>query len=99
MILEIASLFIKPDNEVPFEDTFKKMTYLLNSAKGYKSHTLCKSLEVEQKYNLFIQWEHLENHTVDFIHSKPFAQWIESLQPFFTKEPIVEHFQLKGMMS
>jgi len=43
---------------------------------------------------LQIEWDTLENHTVEFRGSAAFAQWRAIVGPFFAQPPRVEHYTL-----
>ena len=55
-------------------------------------------MEKPARYRLFIQWETLENHTVDFRGSPDFLEWRKLVQHCFATPPEVEHVArtLKG---
>ena len=98
MILEIAQLDIKPGMENEFESGVKKAGPIFKRAKGCKSMALQKSHENPQRYRLFIQWDTLENHTVDFRGSADFAEWRKLVGHCFAQPPEVEHVRevMKG---
>lgn len=50
-----------------------------------------RSIEQPQRYRLFVAWETLENHTVDFRGSADFAEWRRLVGPHFAAPPEVEH--------
>ena len=68
------------------------VTTVIAKAKGYKGHTVRHSIETPERYLLQIQWETLENHTVDFRGSPAFGEWRAIVGPFFAAPPVVEHF-------
>jgi hypothetical protein len=43
------------------------------------------------RYRLFLQWDTLENHTVDFRGSADFQEWRKLVGHCFTSPPNVEH--------
>ncbi len=92
MVLEVATLYVKPELMPTFEADFVKASYFIAQAKGYITHELQKCLEQEHKFLLMVQWETLENHTVDFRTSDLFEQWRTIIHPYFEPKPIVEHF-------
>ena len=75
MVLEIAQIDVKPGMENDFEAGVQKAVPLFRRAKGCKSVELQRSVEKPERYRLFVQWETLENHTVDFRGSADFAEW------------------------
>ena len=91
MILEIAQIDVKPGMETQFEAGVRKATPLFQRAKGCKGMTLVRSHEKPQRYRLFVQWETLENHTVDFRSSADFQEWRGLVGGCFASPPEVEH--------
>jgi len=91
MITEIAQIDVKPGTEVQFEEGVRKATPLFKRAKGCKGIALKRSHEKPQRYRLFVQWETLENHTVDFRGSADFQEWRKLVDDCFASPPEVEH--------
>lgn len=91
MILEIAQIDVTPGQEADFEAGVQKAAPLFKRAKGCKSMTLQRSQERPSRYRLFVQWETLENHTVDFRESADFQEWRKLVGPYFASPPDVEH--------
>jgi len=94
MIMEIAQIDVKSGMEADFETGVSNAVPLFKRAKGCKGVTLQRSHEKPARYRLFVQWETLENHTVDFRQSPAFAQWRALVGPYFAGLPVVEHFEL-----
>ncbi|MEE9445994.1 MAG: antibiotic biosynthesis monooxygenase family protein, partial [Cocleimonas sp.] len=57
MILEVAILDVKPNENEAFETAFKKAQTIISSMKGYVSHQLQKSIENPNRYVLLVNWE------------------------------------------
>ncbi len=91
MILEIAQIDVKPSNENEFEAGVKKAASLFKRAKGCKGMTLQRSHEKPARYRLFVHWDTLENHTVDFRGSADFQEWRKLVGHCFAAAPEVEH--------
>ena len=91
MILEIAQIDVKPGMENDFEAGVKAATPLFQRAKGCAGVTLQRSHEMPQRYRLFVQWQTLENHTVDFRGSADFQEWRKLVGHCFAAPPHVEH--------
>jgi len=91
MILEIAQIDVKPGMEEQFEAGVRKAGPLFERAKGCKGMALQRSREKPQRYRLFVQWETLENHTVDFRSSPDFPEWRKLVADCFASPPEVEH--------
>lgn len=93
MILEIAQIDVKPGMEAEFEAGVTSATPLFQRAKGCVSMELQRSIEKPGRYRLFVQWQTLENHTVDFRGSEDFQEWRKLVGHCFEKPPEVEHTQ------
>jgi heme-degrading monooxygenase HmoA len=65
MILEVAMLQVKPGLETQFETDFLKASVLISSMQGYINHSLKKCIEHPNKYLLLVNWDQLEDHTLD----------------------------------
>jgi len=91
MILEIAQINVKPGMEQEFEANVAKAAPLFRRAKGCASMKLMRSAEKPERYRLFVQWQTLENHTVDFRGSADFQEWRTLVGHCFAAPPDVEH--------
>jgi heme-degrading monooxygenase HmoA len=96
MILEIAQIDIKPGLEAEFEANVAKALPLFKRAKGCKGVELQRSAEKPSRYRLFVRWETLENHTVDFRGSADFQEWRKLVGHCFAAAPEVEHTRKVG---
>jgi len=91
MVMEIAQIDVKPGMEKDFERGVQNAAPLFKRAKGCKGMTLQRSHEKPTRYRLFVQWETLENHTVDFRGSADFQEWRKLVGDCFASPPEVEH--------
>jgi heme-degrading monooxygenase HmoA len=82
---------VKPGMENEFEAGVKNAGPIFKRAKGCKFMTLQRSHENPSRYRLSIQWETLENHTVDFCGSADFQEWRKLVAHCFASPPNVEH--------
>ena len=64
---------------------------LFKRAKGCKAVSLQRSHEKPHRYRLFVTWETVENHTVDFRESADFQEWRKLVGHCFASAPEVEH--------
>ena len=94
MILEIATLHIKPGTETDFENAIERTMPILERAKGCRDGKLYRSVDTPLRYFLLLKWDNVENHTVDFRMSDDISEWREAVAPFYTDQPIIEHTQL-----
>ena len=91
MIMEIAQIDVKPGMEAEIETGVKNAAPLFKRAKGCTGMALQKSHEKPQRYRLFVKWDTLENHTVDFRGSADFQEWRKLVGHCFASPPDVEH--------
>jgi heme-degrading monooxygenase HmoA len=98
MVLEIADITVKAGLEDEFEAGVGKAGPIFERARGCMSMDLLRSVENPRRYRLFIQWETLENHTVDFRNSADYQEWRRLFGQYFDGSPVVEHVEhiMKG---
>jgi heme-degrading monooxygenase HmoA len=94
MILEVAILYVKKDQEIAFEKDFAIASQHMQSISGYVSHSLRKCLEAENKYLLLVDWEKLEDHTIGFRESEAYLEWKKLLHHYYDSFPVVEHYEM-----
>jgi heme-degrading monooxygenase HmoA len=94
MITEIAQIDVKPGQEAAFEAAVAEAAPLFQRAKGCRAMRVERSIEKPQRYRLFVSWETLENHTVDFRESADFQEWRKLAVPHFASPPEVEHVEV-----
>jgi len=93
MILEIAEFFIRPGTQGEFAQKIELgLRTIIAKAAGCRRYEVQHGIETPERYVLMIEWETLENHTVDFRGSAAFTQWRDIVGPYFAKPPHVEHF-------
>ena len=93
MILEVAILDLKPNQEQAFETAFNEAQKIISSINGYISHKLQKNIEKNNRYILLVNWKTLEDHTVGFRESKEYQEWRALLHHFYEPFPEVEHYE------
>jgi quinol monooxygenase YgiN len=91
MILEIAQIDVKPGMETDFEAGVKAAAPIFRRAKGCHGMELQRSTEKPQRYRLFVKWDSVEAHTVDFRGSPDFQEWRKLVGHCFAAPPEVEH--------
>jgi len=92
MVTEIAQIDIKPGMEREFEQAVEKARPIFGRAKGFRSLGLLRGIEKPQRYRLMIEWETLENHTVDFYGSENWKAWRALVGHCFAGPPEVDHW-------
>ena len=93
MILEVATLNIKPGLNQEFEAAFTKAARIISAMPGYINHDLQKCIEVDNQYLLIVNWRTIEDHTVDFRQSDEYQTWKKLLHHFYDPFPKVEHYK------
>ena len=91
MVHEIAEIEVKPGLEAEFEAGVAKAAPLFKRAKGCNGLALPRSIEKPSRYRLFVKWQTVENHTVDFRGSADFQEWRKHVAHCFASPPEVEH--------
>lgn len=94
MIKELAELDIKPGQEQAFEDAARQAMKLFLSSKGCHAFRLHRSIEQPSRYKLFVEWDTIEDHMVEFRNSESFIAWRKLCGPYFLSPPRVEHLQI-----
>ncbi len=91
MVVEIAQIEVKPGLEAEFEAGVAKAAPLFKRAKGCTAMNLQRSVEKPGRYRLFVTWDTVEDHTVDFRGSADFQEWRKLVAHCFASPPEVEH--------
>ena len=92
MILEVATLDVKPNQVDAFETAFAEAQQIISSMTGYVSHQLQKCVENPNRYILLVNWQTLEDHTIGFRESDEYQEWRALLHNFYDPFPSVEHY-------
>ena len=93
MILEAASLKVRPGRSPEFEAAFGEAQAIISSMPGYLSHELQRCLEREGEYLLLVRWESVAAHEEGFRKSPQYAQWRKLLHHFYDPFPTVLHYE------
>ena len=97
MILEIADIRILPGKQAEFRAAIQQaLDTVASKAAGFRSARVQQGIESPERFMLMIEWDTLENHTVDFRQGPLFPQWRAIVGPYFAAPPVVEHFTLVG---
>lgn len=93
MILEVATLNVRPGESQAFEQAFAIAQNIIASMPGYLSHQLQRCLETSDKYVLLVQWQTLDDHVTGFRGSPQYQEWKQLLHHFYDPFPTVEHYE------
>jgi len=91
VIQEIALIPVKPGCEAAFEAAVTAAGPIFADARGCVSAVLQRVIEAPGTYRLLVEWETLENHTVDFPASESFKAWRATVGAFFAHLPTFDH--------
>lgn len=93
MILEVAILNVKAQQDTDFEAAFRVASKIIASMNGYRRHELRRCVEVDNQYLLLVEWDTLEDHTAGFRGSAEYQEWRKLLHHFYDPFPTVEHYE------
>lgn len=91
MIRELAEIDIKAGHEQAFEEAAVIARGLFLASKGCLAFRLHRSMEQPSRYRMYVEWETLEDHMVEFRNSDNFLEWRRLCGPHFQNPPRVEH--------
>ncbi len=92
MILEAATLNVRPGQEAAFEAAMRAARPLIAATPGFRGIEVRRCLEAASRYLLLVHWERLEDHTIGFRQSDRYAPWRALLHHFYDPFPVVEHY-------
>lgn len=92
MILEVATLDIKPGRSAEFEAAFAQARSIAESSPGCLGLELHHCIEREDRYILLVRWENLTDHTEGFRRGDDYQRWRALLHHFYDPFPTVEHY-------
>jgi heme-degrading monooxygenase HmoA len=93
MVLEIADIEIKPGTSSEFEAAVAAAAPFFKSARGCVSMALRRCVEQANRYQLHVEWQTVEDHTVHFRGSDNFQEWRRLAGPYFAAPPGVTHWE------
>lgn len=92
MIIEVATIKVKPGAESEFEAAVAGAADIFARSKGCLGYVLTRCVEDPSHYDVVIRWQTLEDHTVGFRGSDLFAEWRALISPHFVEPPSVKHY-------
>ncbi len=92
MVLEIATLQIRPGKAAAFEAAFEGAARIIAAMPGYLGHELQHCLEDDHQYVLLVRWQTLQHHTEGFRQSPQYQEWRALLHHFYDPFPTVLHY-------
>jgi len=98
MVLEVARLSVTHGSEDEFERAFGEFKATLAAAPGFHGAELQRGIEHPSEYWLFVQWETVEAHAVDFKEAGGFARWDQLVGPYLAAPPDAVHADLRASL-
>lgn len=92
MILEVATLTVRPGQEEAFEGAMRQARPLIEASPGFGGMNLRRCVETPNRYLLSVSWSALEDHTIGFRQSERYQEWRGLLHHFYDPFPTVEHY-------
>jgi heme-degrading monooxygenase HmoA len=93
VIWELAQIDIKPGQEAAFEAAVAQAVAIFKRNRGYRALQLHRGIEQPGRYRLLVEWETVEDHTVDFRNSSDFQEWRKLVGHHFAATPVVDHME------
>jgi len=91
MVVEIATLFVKPENEKAFVAGFGSGTEILRRQPGCNTVRWGKRVEPELAYVLTAEWNEIQDH-FNFRETEDYKTFGAKFRDFLAKPPEVVHF-------
>ncbi|MEX0299366.1 MAG: antibiotic biosynthesis monooxygenase [Kordiimonas sp.] len=92
MILEVAVLNVRKNEEKSFEEAMAKAKKIISSMPGFGGMEVRKSLDIANQYMLHVKWETRAHHTDGFRQSAEYQDWRALLHHFYEPMPTVEYY-------
>ncbi len=96
-IWEIAEFSIRPDQDDDFAAAVKTSLPIFQEAEGCLALMLEKSVDVDHRYLLRIEWESVEHHTERFTVTNGFRTFVGRVSPLYDTDPRVYDTQSLGI--
>lgn len=96
MVLEIAEYTAQPGKADEFRAGLLKGAEVIRRAKGCRSVTPRRQIEDPNIFILLIEWDTLEDHTVEFRGSPQFAEYRSHIAGLFVDPIVARHYELIG---
>ena len=92
MVIEIATLFVKPEDEAAFAAGFAKGTEILRRQPGTGALRWGKRVEPELAYVLCLEWDDIQDH-FNFRETEDYKTFGGLFRDHLAKPPEVVHFE------
>lgn len=92
MIIEHASLQVKPGQSDQFAKAMHQARPLIAAQPGFQSIEVRPSVERPDQYLLLVTWDDVESHRDGFRKSPEYKKWRALLHDFYDPMPTVSYF-------
>ena len=92
MVLEVALIDVIPGQEDAFAAAYLQGRPILAGTPGCRSVRMTRGIESPARFVLLVEWDSVEDHTVNFRDTDRFTRWRELIGPHFANPPLVEHY-------
>jgi quinol monooxygenase YgiN len=93
-VWEIAEFAIEPGKEERFEKTVLEFASVFEGFEGCTALQLQKSVDVDSRFLLLIEWESVEHHTEKAPTTDGFKAFVAAVEPLYAEAPRVYHTQV-----
>ncbi len=91
MVVEIATLFVKPEDEQAFVAGFEEGAAILRRQPGVRNIRWGKRVEPDLAYVLTAEWNEIQDH-FNFRETEDYKLFGARFREFLVKPPEVVHF-------
>ena len=95
MVVEIATIYVKPEDEAAFLEGFAEGSEILRHQPGCRGLRWGKRVEPELAYMIAVEWDRIEDHFA-FRESEDYKTFGSKFRDCLAKPPEVFHFEPRG---
>jgi heme-degrading monooxygenase HmoA len=92
MVLEVATIDVRPGQEDAFAAAYRRARPEVSGTPGCRSVRLTRGVESPSRFVLLVEWDSVEAHEHGFRASERFVRWRQEIGPHFAAPPAVEHY-------
>ncbi|GAB3599614.1 putative quinol monooxygenase [Microbacterium tumbae] len=90
-VWEIAKFTVAEGKESDFESAVLASIPLFKRQEGCLDFQMLHSAEAPETFWLFIEWTSIAHHVDRFASSADFTTFVDSVTPFYSADPVVDH--------
>ena len=95
MVVEIATIYVNPEDEAAFLEGFAEGSEILRHQPGCRGLRWGKRVEPELAYMIAVEWDRIEDHFA-FRESEDYKTFGSKFRVCLAKPPVVSHFEPRG---